>query len=239
MESIDCGFPTIELDALPAVTADQMREVDRLMIEELGIDLPRMMENAGANLASLAIQVFGPRTVCVLAGSGGNGGGGLTAARHLANRGVAVTVALSDDEASLSPVARQQLDILRRIDLDLAEDPGPANLVIDALIGYSLHGAPRGRAAELIRWANATGDPVLSLDLPSGLDATSGEASEPCVHATATMTLAMPKVGLRAARAYVGRPYIADISVPAVVWGRIGITVPTLFGRSPIVELTG
>ena len=67
-------FPELELDAVPAVTAEQMREVDRLMVEELGIDLPRMMENAGASLATLAIRVFGPRSACVLAGRGGNGG---------------------------------------------------------------------------------------------------------------------------------------------------------------------
>lgn len=231
-------FPTIELDAVPAVTAEQMREVDRLMIEDLQIDLPRMMENAGASLATLAIHAFGPRSVCVLAGPGGNGGGGLTAARHLANRGVEVTVVPSDDEARFAPVPRQQLDILRRMDLDLVGEPSPADLIIDALIGYSLHGPPRGRAAELILWANTTGDPVLSLDVPSGLDATTGEATEPCVHASGTMTLAMPKTGVRSAPDYVGRLYLADISVPSLVFARIGITVPPVFARSPIVELT-
>jgi NAD(P)H-hydrate epimerase len=100
------AFRTIELEAVPAVTAEEMREVDRLMIEELGIDLPRMMENAGANLATLAIDAFGPRSVCMLAGRGGNGGGGLAAARHLANRGVDLSVVPSDDEASFAPVPR-------------------------------------------------------------------------------------------------------------------------------------
>jgi NAD(P)H-hydrate epimerase len=66
------------------------------------------------------------------------------------------------------------------MDLDVLE-PSAADLVIDALIGYSLRGSPRGRAAELIRWANPTGDSVLSLDVPSGLDATTGKASEPYV----------------------------------------------------------
>jgi NAD(P)H-hydrate epimerase len=231
------AFPAIELEAAPAVTAEQMREVDRLMIDELGIDLQRMMENAGANLATLAIDAIGPRSVCVLAGPGGNGGGGLTAARHLANRGVGVSVVPSEDDASFAPVPRQQIDILRRMGLDVLHDPAPADLIIDALIGYSLHGAPQGRAAELIRWANASDDPVLSLDLPSGLDATTGEACEPCVTATATMTLALPKTGLRSAPDRVGRLYLADISVPALVYARIGITVPPVFAQSTIVEV--
>jgi NAD(P)H-hydrate epimerase len=232
------AFPTVELDALPAVTAAQMRAVDRLMIEELGIDLPRMMENAGASLATLAIHAFEPRSVCVLVGRGGNGGGGLVAARHLANRGVGVTVVPSGDVAEFAPVPRQQLDILRRMSLDVVDEPARADLVVDALIGYSLHGSPRGRAAELIRWANGTGDPVMALDVPSGLDATTGEASEPCVRATATMTLALPKTGLRSAPDRVGRLYLADISVPPLVWSGIGVAPPSAFARSPIVELT-
>ena len=73
---------------LPAVTAAQMREVDRAMVEDFHIELVQMMENAGRNLADLAVRHFGPRSTVVLAGSGGNGGGGLVAARHLANRGV-------------------------------------------------------------------------------------------------------------------------------------------------------
>jgi NAD(P)H-hydrate epimerase len=231
------AFPTIELDVLPFVTAEEMRVVDGLMIDELGIDLPRMMENAGAHLATLAIDVFRPRSVCMLVGRGGNGGGGLVAARHLANRGVGVTVVPSDDEANFAPIPRQQLDILRRMNLDVVDEPSRADLVIDGLIGYSLRGSPRGRAAELIRWANATGPPVLSLDVPSGLDATTGEAWRPCVRATATMTLALPKTGLRSAPDHVGRLYLADISVPALVWGRIGITAPSVFGQSTIVEV--
>ena len=88
---------------LPAVTADQMREVDRMMIDEFRIDLTQMMENAGRNLADLAQQLFAPSDAVVLAGPGGNGGGGLVAARHLANRGVAVQVVLGKTSGRNSP----------------------------------------------------------------------------------------------------------------------------------------
>ncbi len=99
-------FPAVPVPAvaLPALTAEQMREVDRVAVEELGIELVQMMENAGRSLADLAIRIFGPESVTVLAGSGGNGGGGLVAARHLANRGVTPRVVLSRGEAELAAV---------------------------------------------------------------------------------------------------------------------------------------
>ena len=82
-------------DPVPAVSTAQMREVDRSMPEDFGIDLARMMENAGRNLADLGQALVTPRTAIVLAGPGGNGGGGLAAARHLHNRGVTVSVMLA------------------------------------------------------------------------------------------------------------------------------------------------
>jgi len=85
----------IDSRSIPALTASQMREVDRIMAEDLHIELVQMVENAGRSLAELALRRFRPATVTVLAGPGGNGGGGLAAARHLANRGAGVRVTLS------------------------------------------------------------------------------------------------------------------------------------------------
>ena len=232
------SFQTIPLASAPAVTAEQMRQVDRLMVEDLGIDLARMMENAGRHLAALAIDLFAPGTVGVLVGPGGNGGGGLTAARHLSNRGIGVTVVLSHPEDRLAPVPAEQLAIVRRMGVAIANEPPSADLVLDAIIGYSLHGPPRGRTAELIGWANGSGAAVLSLDVPSGLDATTGEVAEPCIRASATMTLGLPKTGLEAAPELVGRLFLADISIPPFVYERVGIAVPRLFDRNTIVELT-
>ena len=85
------------------------------MIEDLRIELMQMMENAGRNLARLACRRFSPGRVVVLAGSGGNGGGGMVAARHLANWGVAVTVVLAQERDRLGPVPAHQLDVLERM----------------------------------------------------------------------------------------------------------------------------
>lgn len=232
-----------EIGAQPAgnlavVTMEQMREVDRIMIEDLRIELMQMMENAGRNLARLAMQLYHPERVIVFAGSGGNGGGGLVAARHLANWGVAVAVVLGQPSERMSEVAGHQLDVLHRMRVPLLENPeGSVDAAIDALIGYSLRGRPSGRPAELITNINGLGAPVLSLDTPSGLDVTSGEASYPCVSATATMTLAAPKTGLLDAPE-VGELYLADISVPPHVYEAFDLTMPRhVFRDGPIVRV--
>jgi NAD(P)H-hydrate epimerase len=233
-----------------SVSIDQMREVDRLMIDEAGISLLQMMENAGRCLATQARGMLGgdarDRQVVFLAGRGGNGGGGLAAARRLALWGTAVTVVLAQSPQDMRGVPRQQLEILEWLGLPIRVGAdrisaviGDADLVIDALIGYSLRGAPAGPVAALIRAANASGRPVLALDLPSGLDGDSGVALDPTIRATQTLTLALPKRGLLAAvaRPWVGQLYLADISVPAEVFRRIGLTVGPIFAQSDIIPI--
>ncbi|HEY5990335.1 MAG TPA: NAD(P)H-hydrate epimerase [Streptosporangiaceae bacterium] len=166
------GQPVIDSRAVPALTASQMREVDRIMAEDLHIELVQMMENAGRSLAELALRRFQPSTVTVLAGPGGNGGGGLVAARHLANRGAGVQVTLSHARSELGAVPAHQLDIVARMGIEVSSEPQPAALVVDALIGCGLRGDPGGRTAELIDWANAQASVTLALDNPSGLDVT-------------------------------------------------------------------
>ena len=196
--------------SVPSITTEQMREVDRLMIDEYGIVLLQMMENAGRSLARLTASLtagIAGRKVLVLAGTGNNGGGGIVAARHLINMGSDVRILLSGTQEQLVDVPARQASILHRmgIELSAAKTMAPellrrafaeADIIIDALIGYSLAGAPRGSAASLIELANASGRPVVSLDVPSGVDAGSGRVYEPSIRAAATVTLALPKTGL-------------------------------------------
>lgn len=230
----------------PAVTVEQMREIDRLMVDELGISLEQMMENAGRALAVLArraLRDLPGRRITVLAGPGGNGGGALVAARRLAIWGAEVTVALASSPAQMHPIPAHQLRIARGMGIAIveAQEPLPefarSALVLDGLFGYSLAGAPRGRSAELIRAANDSRVAILALDVPSGLSADTGEAFEPTIRAQQTLTLALPKTGLLAPRAepYVGELFVADISVPAEVYRRIGLAVGPLFATSDIV----
>ena len=192
---------------VPAVTTQQMREVDRVAIEEVGPNLYQMMENAGRNLASLCVQMLGDRwtdaPVVVLAGTGGNGGGGICAARHLANRGGDVTLVVSD-VARLAGVPAEQLALYRATGGRLADarDLGPLQpaLTVDAVLGYSLAGAPHGVVCDLIGWMSSGAAPVVALDVPSGVDATTGDSPGAHVRAAATMTLALPKTGLHVGR---------------------------------------
>ena len=197
--------------SVPALTTAQMAEVDRLMMDEYGILLIQMMENAGRNLAELSRRTLGgqvtSRNVIVLCGAGNNGGGGMVAARHLHNRGAEVKVKLVADPARLRDIPRHQWQILQSIGLPDEVDPKleQADLIVDAMIGYGLTDNPRGLVAEWIKRANAAHRPILALDAPSGLDTTTGVPGQPCIQATATMTLALPKTGLLAPPA---RPFV-------------------------------
>jgi len=225
-----------------------MREVDRLMIEHYEITLIQMMENAGRNLALLAKRLLDndimDRPIVLLVGRGNNGGGGLVAARHLLNWGAWVQIVLTHPAEVIEGVAAQQLRIAEAMGAPLAwaeegwELP-PTDLVIDAMIGYGLQGAVQGKVRELIHLANSTMAPILSLDAPSGLDTTTGQAYTPTVQASATMTLALPKSGLLSAqaRSVVGDLYLADISVPPDLYRELGLTVPPLFAQDTILPL--
>lgn len=231
----------------PALATAQMAEVDRLMIEAYGITLLQMMENAGRALAEQARRMLGgtvhEKRIAVLCGAGNNGGGGMVAAQHLHNWGAQVRVVLSADPSRLKPVPAGQWRILQAMGLTAAGDPGlpRADLTLDALIGYGLTANPRGMTAEWIVRANAAGRPVLALDAPSGLDTTTGRPGDPCIRAAATLTLALPKVGLltETARPFVGDLYLADIGVPPALYRQLGLEVGPIFLRDTIVRLSG
>ncbi len=238
------GIQLVQCDRLPWISLQQMREVDRIMVEELGIALPRMMENAGARLVSLIHRLLGDdlrgRRVAVLAGPGGNGGGGMVAARHLAVAGAKVMVAVTAARERLAPVTGEQYDILAHMQIPIAQAREPAgehDLIIDALLGYSQVGPPQGTAADLIRWS--VGRRVVALDVPSGLELSTGHLFDPHVQAEATMTLALPKDGLRGHMgAAAGALYIADIGVPTTVHESIGLPGNPIFTSGPIVRVT-
>lgn len=222
-----------------------MKAIDDVMVDELGIELTQMMENAGRNMAVLVRQLLGGsaagRSVTVLAGPGGNGGGGLVTARHLLAAGARVHVRLAVPPEGLAPVPQAQHGILRALAADVAVGAdaalAPSDLVVDALLGYSQSGPPRGEVARLIA-ATATAR-VVSLDVPSGLELATGVLREPHVRAEATLTLAAPKTGLRAAAATaaVGDLYLADISVPPLAFARIGRDYAPPFAESPLVRI--
>jgi len=243
-------FPKIKEEAVPFVTTAQMAEVDRSMIDDYRILLIQMMENAGRNLAHLARVRFlseeptGKR-VAILSGVGGNGGGALVCARRLASWGANIEVFVTKPDEHFNEIPKHQLGIARAMNIPIRIGVPPADaafdLVVDGIIGYSLEGAPRGNAADMIRWALAQPAPVLALDAPSGVDTTTGATFDPAIRANATMTLALPKEGLRAesVRENVGELYLADISVPPELYAEpaLQFEVSALFSQSDIIQV--
>ena len=181
-------FPDLpRVDApVPAVDSATMLEADRVATDQLGLGLLQMMENAGRELAELTRRALGGsvvgRSVIVLAGTGNNAGGGLVAARRLAGWGADVCVAFARPILRLRPGPCAQLEPLLAAGVrtavaghdrsypELAGEVLHADAVIDALIGYSLHGAPDDAYQPLIGLASLGDGPVISLDLPSGID---------------------------------------------------------------------
>jgi NAD(P)H-hydrate epimerase len=226
---------------VPAVTASEMREVDSIAMEETGPNLFQMMENAGRNLAMLAIELLGSdwgrASIVVLAGRGGNGGGGICAARHLANRGVNVKLCLAEP-GRLADVAAFQRKIFHATsgeEINAVNLPERADLILDALIGYGLKSAPSGLIASLIHWANRTGAPILSLDVPSGLNATTGDTPGEWIRARWTLTLALPKTGLLPEKT--GELFLADIGIPEGAYRKLGLNYIAPFSKRSWVRL--
>ena len=230
---------------MPAVTGPQMAAVDRAMVDVLGLDIRQIMETAGRQVAVFARRMLNgdPRdkTIAVLCGTGGNGGDGMVAARYLHSWGADVRLLLSrEPDPDRHATATHQLGVLRAmgIQVDGANDLSGCGLIVDGLLGFSTTSPPTGSTAELIRNANATAVPILSIDVPSGLQASTGEPFDPTIRATSTLTLGLPKTGLLAdaARPVVGDLWVADIGIPLAAYQAAGITVGPLFAREEFLR---
>lgn len=228
---------------IPAINGSDMAQVDQAMFA-LGLDTLQLMELAGFAVVTAVERWLGAGAtgrIVALAGTGGNGGDAMVAARILAAHGRDVSVVLTHPREHYRDVPAHQLHVLEAMGIAIAGDASEMRLaehdvIIDGLLGFSLHGNPRGRVADLIRWANASPAPIIAIDLPSGLDADTGAIGDPCIRARQTVTLALPKTGLRDAPEVTGDVLIGDIGVPTTVYTRFGVTVsPDLFRNDPLV----
>jgi len=217
-----------------AVTRQQAREIDRIAISEYGVKGLILMEHAGRACAREAVAMLGGaarRQVVVFCGSGNNGGDGFVVARHLENWGCQVQTYLvgridavlreADDAAANLDIALSMdipvVELKHEEDLDAAlAAAGQADLVVDALLGTGLAGEVRGIYRPLIERLNALAVPILSVDVPSGLDCDTGRPLGVAVRATRTVTFVLPKLGFRqpGAERYTGLVKVAEIGVP-------------------------
>ncbi|MHA2028897.1 MAG: NAD(P)H-hydrate epimerase [Candidatus Kariarchaeaceae archaeon] len=203
---------------IPAITREGMIEVDRIMTDELGIGVPLMMEQAGYNLAKVAVDYytkFKLEKIVIVAGSGNNGGGGMVAARRLKNWGLDVSLILPKGMPTRD-IPQSQLEKAQdcgvRIHYQLPTQKTEQTLVIDAYIGYNFKGELIGDTLNVILWMRH--QKLISLDIPSGVDSSTG-LNPGLLEPITTVTLAWPKTGiLNLHPSNIGKVYLADIGVP-------------------------
>ena len=215
------------------LTAAQMRAVDTHVIENVGIPGMILMENAGRQVAEVAatfLEAGKGRKVSILTGKGNNGGDGLVAARYLHNLGYRVRVFLLARSREFTADTLANYQICGQLGIDLQEVDEKylpklrfclslTDLIIDACLGTGIKGPPQGIIDQVIKLVNDLEKPVLAVDVPSGVDATTGEVLGSCIRAEMTVTLAAPKTGLFAypGAGYVGKLYVANIGIPPYV----------------------
>ncbi len=210
---------------IPAISRDGMIEVDRIMVEDLKINVPLMMEHAGLNLAKI-VKKFSKKLngneIIVVAGSGNNGGGGIVCARRLFNWGENVKIWLPKGKPMRS-IPTEQLDRALNCGVKVVYDQPEINnsLFVDAFIGYNFTGILNGEALRIVKIMRH--HDVICLDLPSGIDSTTGE-NHGKLTPLATLTLAWVKTGLLAQDPdNLGNLFLADIGIPSWVFQRENI----------------
>lgn len=207
---------------MKVVNAKEMREIDRLTIEEYGLDSLVLMERAGLSVVRRIEELYDRSVmVVVLSGGGNNGGDGLVIARNLHNAGWDVRVFLVADTGRLSADCRRQYDLAKKMGVRISEKAPSkrdlkGSLIIDALLGTGLQKNVRGDIARLIKRLESADSDTIAVDIPSGISADNGRIMGSAVRADATVTFGLPKIGhlLHPGAAYAGRLFIEDIGFP-------------------------
>src|SRR5437899_2144948 len=236
------------------LNAAQMREADRRATGDIGIPSLVLMENAGRQAVAAIEAMYSDiheRQVAVLCGRGNNGGDGFVIARTLAQRGVDVSVFLIGLVSEVRGDARTNLEILGRLGLTVVEvadsqawelhfsEIGDCNLIVDAIFGTGLNAPVSGLMETVVADVNASGVPVVAIDLPSGLSADSHEPIGDSIDAAMTVTLAAPKLSLvlPPAETRAGDIVIADIGIPTEVLDALDGPRVELLTRASMREL--
>ncbi len=232
-------------------TPSEMAALERQAHERYGVSVAALMDRAGARAAEVARDLLrerGGRRVVVLVGKGNNGGDGLVAARYLLGEAhprvlLAVPAAevRGDPANHLQWLRERHVEILDAQEMDTTELDRvvrDADLLVDAIFGTGFRGPAEGAPARVIEAANRSATPILAVDVPSGANASTGQADPPCIQALATVMMALPKIGAVQfpAAAHAGRIFIADIGLPQVLVDEAPIQAALV--RAPWVDHT-
>jgi len=208
---------------MPAyVTNSFMRQIDKFTIEKIGIPGVVLMENAGRSVSEQSIKFLSAKrkaNVIIFCGGGNNGGDGFVTARHLVNSGIKLTIVLTKPYNAYTGDALINLNIIRKMNIPIVKKTKNLrgyDLIIDALLGTGAKGEIREPYKNIIEQINDSNKPVISVDIPSGLNGDTGDACGAAVKANITVTMGCPKKGMlkRKARKYVGKLAVADIGFP-------------------------
>lgn len=204
------------------VSVEEMQELDRMAIEERGVSSIALMENAGRAVSEVALSELKGikgKKVAVFCGGGNNGGDGFVAARYLFNKGVKVSVYLISKRSDLKNDPEINARLLEDIGVDICEISRPlsvdSDLIIDAIFGIGLKGEVKKPAKDIIIDLNKKSIPVISVDVPSGLDADTGKALGVSIKADITVSMQFPKKGFYKNKGpeYTGKIIVTDIGI--------------------------
>jgi len=212
---------------LYVVNAQEMRELDRFTIEEIGIPGLVLMENAGVSVVREIEKRWPTGKVTVVSGHGNNGGDGLVIARHLLNAGREVSIWIVGEEKKMTRDCMAQLKILQSCcypvsfwqeekEDDFIQDVIQADVVVDALLGTGIKGTVREPYSRVIKGLEKAKGKIVAVDIPSGINADTGEVCGVGVKADLTISFAYPKWGhfLYPGAQYRGELIVVDISIP-------------------------
>jgi len=209
-----------------AVTSSEMREIDRMSIEEIGIPAEVLMNNAGKSIADFIKERFRDIQITIFCGPGNNGGDGFTAAYYLANNGIYPVIYLSCKKMKISGPSRVFLNLCEKMNvfinevdennLSIVQLPAKG-VVIDAILGTGSSDVPKGIPYEFIKIINKSRNNVVSIDIPSGLGSDGEAPSGECVRADFTITIGFPKISLVTypCKAFCGEVIVTDIGFPS------------------------
>jgi NAD(P)H-hydrate epimerase len=216
------------------IDREQARAIDRRAAEAYGMSSLVLMENAGRGATDILCGLGIAGRVVICCGAGNNGGDGFVIARHLELRGFGVLVVACADVGKLRGDAAANFEILRRAGIPwqpltdvakLAEHLAGAAWIVDALLGTGSQGEPRPPLAAVIDQLNASGLPILAVDVPSGLDCDTGHAAAHTIRAAHTCTFVAAKPGfiVPGAQRYTGHVHVVDIGVPKKLLAEFGL----------------
>lgn len=241
------SFSSIKL--MIYLTKQQINNLEEKAVNFFGLEKLQLTESAGRSVAELLREKMGnvqKRNILVLAGKGYNGCDAIVAARYLQNFGAECTVIMPvNSPEDLVKEAKWNFGILKSMYVNhmfLIHQMGFRNMfkqaefVIDGLLGYNTNSDPKGVYADLINMSNELNKKVLSIDIPSGLDADTGNPYNPTIKAKWTLSLTLPKKGCLN-KEFTGELYVADIGIPHDVYTLLELDVKKLFEKKSIIKI--